>query len=128
MNATAKRTHALIHTQAVVWLFNNVKEYEWLLDLDIHVTYNDQARIIRPDIVGENKEGIREVFVEISDSTLSKDLNRKFDIYSYLGIPYYVVVNCRKKRVLQFKNIDKLYTEEQIFSGMEGLFKVGDYT
>ena len=125
MNAAAKKNHALTHTKAVVWLYQNQASFNWLVDFNIHVTFDDEGYILRPDIVGENKaSGEYEVFVEISDSTLSKDMGKKADIYAAQGIESYIVVDCKAQKVIQHKLSGKGYIEAEVFAGMDGLFKV----
>ena len=125
MNAAAKKNHALTHTKAVVWLYQNQPSFNWLVDFNIHVTFDDEGYILRPDIVGENKKnGQYQVFVEISDSTLSKDMGKKADIYAAQGIESYIVVDCKAKKVIQHQLSGKGYIEQEVFAGMDGLFEV----
>ena len=125
MNA-AKRRHAIIHANTVAWLVYNQKEYNWLVDLDIHVLHDDQAFILRPDIVGEDKkEGKFRVFIEISDSTLQKDLNHKLDVYASQNFEFYIVVDCKNEVVKQFRNVKKEYQEHEVFRGIDEIFKLG---
>ena len=54
---------------------------------------------------------VPDLVVEISDTTLSTDLDRKKQLYLALEIPEYWVVNVRGKQVIAFRLIDGEYEE-----------------
>ena len=124
MNA-AKILHASIHANTVAWLVYNKKHYKWLVDLDIHVEHDDNVYILRPDIVGKYKKtGEYKIFIEISHSTLKKDLNHKLNVYAAQNIEYYIVVDCTNKIIKQFKNIGKDFVDHTIFPDMDEIFQL----
>jgi Uma2 family endonuclease len=58
-----------------------------------------------------NQCRVPDLVVEISDTTLSTDLDRKKQLYLALEIPEYWVVNIRGKQVIAFRLIDGEYEE-----------------
>ncbi len=58
-----------------------------------------------------NQCRVPDLVVEISDTTLSTDLDRKKQLYLALEIPEYWVVNVRGKQVIAFRLIDGEYEE-----------------
>ncbi len=54
---------------------------------------------------------VPDLAVEISDTTLSSDLDEKKQLYLALAIPEYWVVDIRGKRVLAFRLVDGRYQE-----------------
>jgi Uma2 family endonuclease len=54
---------------------------------------------------------VPDLIVEIADTTLSTDLDRKKQLYLALEIPEYWVVNVRGKQVLAFRLVDGKYQE-----------------
>jgi Uma2 family endonuclease len=68
-----------------------------------------------------NQCRVPDLVVEISDTTLSTDLDRKKQLYLALEIPEYWVVNIRGKQVIAFRLIDGEYeecTESVALSGL----------
>jgi Uma2 family endonuclease len=68
-----------------------------------------------------NECRVPDLVVEISDTTLSTDLDRKKQLYLALEIPEYWVVNIRGKQVIAFRLIDGEYeecTESVALSGL----------
>jgi Uma2 family endonuclease len=61
--------------------------------------------------VNLNQCRVPDLVVEISDTTLSTDLDRKKQLYLALEIPEYWVVNVRGKQVIAFRLIDGEYEE-----------------
>jgi Uma2 family endonuclease len=61
--------------------------------------------------VNLNQCRVPDLVVEISDTTLSTDLDRKKQLYLALEIPEYWVVNIRGKQVIAFRLIDGEYEE-----------------
>ena len=123
MNA-AKLNHAVIHAQALIWLSRNASEYTWAIDLDINVIGKEESYILRPDIVGI-KDKQNHVFVEISDWTISKDMNKKKKSYADAGIPIYIIFDIKKRAVLQFSLDDAgTYQPLDIFHGTDRVYDV----
>ena len=54
---------------------------------------------------------VPDLAVEISDTTLSSDLDEKKQLYLALAIPEYWVVDVRGKKVLAFRLVDGKYQE-----------------
>jgi Uma2 family endonuclease len=78
-----------------------------------------------PDVgsrrVNLNQCRVPDLVIEISDTTLSTDLDRKKQLYLALEIPEYWVVNIRGKQVIAFRLIDGEYeecTESVALSGL----------
>jgi Uma2 family endonuclease len=61
--------------------------------------------------VNLNEWRVPDLVVEISDTTLSSDLDQKKQLYLTLEIPEYWVVNVRGKQVIAFRLIDGRYQE-----------------
>jgi Uma2 family endonuclease len=61
--------------------------------------------------VNLNEWRVPDLVVEISDTTLSSDLDQKKQLYLALEIPEYWVVNVRGKQVIAFRLIDGRYQE-----------------
>jgi Uma2 family endonuclease len=64
-----------------------------------------------PRRVNLNKWRVPDLAVEIADTTLASDLDRKKQLYLALEIPEYWVVDVRGKRVLAFRLVDGKYQE-----------------
>jgi Uma2 family endonuclease len=64
-----------------------------------------------PRRVNLNNWRVPDLAVEIADTTLASDLDRKKQLYLALEIPEYWVVDVRGKRVLAFRLVDGKYQE-----------------
>lgn len=123
MNAALYR-HAKTHNNAVVFFNANYKQYDWLVDLDFHAVTDEGAVLIRPDLAAV-KDGAIKIAVEISDSTISKDLDTKKSIYRRASVEHYIVFDCNKKQVYQWRLEGTIYQESDYFSNLDSIFNEG---
>ena len=100
MNA-ARYKHSYLHSIANAWLVANVPTHQWLIDFDLQIWQGENYFVLRPDIAGKNKaDGTIDICIEISDSTLSQDLNGKRALYASAGMQTYMVIDCQNNRLL----------------------------
>jgi Uma2 family endonuclease len=64
---------------------------------------------------------VPDLVAEISDTTLSIDLDEKKQLYLALGVPEYWVISVRARQVLAFRLVDGLYRECQVSVALAGL-------
>ena len=84
----------------------------------------DTGLFIDPDCGGQTRfagrfvEGAPELIVEISESTVGKDLGSKFDVYRRAGVLEYIVWQTRKKLISCFVNHEGQFEPAVIQSGV----------
>lgn len=113
MNAASLK-HATIHGRAYKRMERIYPDLSWVIDLDFTKVTDRGAVLVRPDICGLSKDKSIQFAVEISMSTARHDLSLKKDTYAEFGVPHYVVFDCTKDRVLEFRLIDGIYRPEEI--------------
>jgi Uma2 family endonuclease len=64
---------------------------------------------------------VPDLVAEISDTTLTIDLDEKKQLYLALGVPEYWVISVRARQVLAFRLVDGLYRECQVSVALAGL-------
>lgn len=62
-----------------------------------------------------------DLVAEISDTTLSIDLDEKKQLYLALGVPEYWAIAVRARQVLAFRLVDGCYRECQVSVALAGL-------
>lgn len=108
------RRHARVLTQVVVALSRALEELasdlSVLTDISVHLSDHD---VPEPDVVvtdAPDGDGILplaavRIAIEVSDTTLAKDLGLKADLYARTGVPEYWVVDVNESRVLMHAGI-----------------------
>jgi Uma2 family endonuclease len=74
-----------------------------------------------PRRVNLDRWRVPDLVAEISDTTLSIDLDEKKQLYLALGIPEYWVISVRARQVFAFRLVDGLYQECQTSVALAGL-------
>jgi Uma2 family endonuclease len=108
------RRHARVLTQVVVALSRALEGSAIglcvLTDISVHLSDHD---VPEPDVVvtdAPDGDGILplaavKIAIEVSDTTLAKDLGLKADLYARAGVPEYWVVDVNENRVLMHAGI-----------------------
>jgi Uma2 family endonuclease len=74
-----------------------------------------------PRRINLDRSRVPDLVAEISDTTLSTDLDEKKQLYLALGILEYWVISVRARQVFAFRLIDGLYQECQTSLALNGL-------
>jgi Uma2 family endonuclease len=107
------RAHGRVLTQAIVSLAKALEsiggDLGILTDISVRLSNYD---VPEPDIaITDAAEGdgilpleALKLAIEVSDSTLAKDLGFKEELYARAGVPEYWVIDCNENRVLMHAN------------------------
>ena len=111
MNAAASRLHGRIHAKALFYFMNKFKEIDWSIDEDLFFDDEEGKLRFRPDIIGRDKEDNIVYGVEVSVSTLKKDLGIVKSLFREKEVLNYFVIDCNHEKVFHFKLEENEYRE-----------------